>query len=81
MSHNNISHAMMIRSICTQLLYSWKQFPWILSYIYVNCVVPCYREEYHSMKKQWKSFSEIQLNRFRVLRDNRDLISKQLVII
>ena len=32
------------------------------------------------MKKQWKSFSEIQLKRFRLLRDNRHLISEQLIV-
>lgn len=33
------------------------------------------------MKKQWKSFSEIQLKRFRLLREHRHLISEQLIVL
>ena len=35
-----------------------------------------YRVEYHSMKKQWKSFSEVQLQRFRLFEEHRELIRK-----
>ena len=43
-------------------------------------VIRMYREEYHSMKKQWKSFSEVQLQRFRLFRDHRHLISERLFV-
>ena len=35
-----------------------------------------YREDYHSMKKQWKLFSEVQLQRFRLFEEHRELIRK-----
>ena len=35
-----------------------------------------YREDYHSMKKQWKSFSEVQLQRFQLFEEHRELIRK-----
>ena len=54
---------------------------WSLVAIYaVYCDVLCmYREEYYSMKKQWKSFSVVQLQIFRLFREHRDLISEQLI--
>ena len=46
-------------------------------YVYVYTVVyNMYREEYHLMKKQWKSFSEVQLQRFQLFEEHRELIRK-----
>ena len=40
-----------------------------------------YREEYYSMKEQWKPFSEVQLQRFQFFGEHREFISEQLIVI
>ena len=73
MSHNSDNYNNVDDNVCSSLSTYIAIF---LGHTYVFIV---YREEYYSMKKQWKSFSEVQLQRFRLFGEHRDEISEHVI--